>query len=240
LQTLIRASGYSNGQLNCYDLGPNSLIDVTSSGGTSLLCNGTAIPADYLFNTEWGDHFPSLFSQFQYQYVKAFCGNVNGFLVFNDAEKYLEITPDSSDPVSEVQTVTISGTVASGNYYFAYKGQYSDSLAYNANTTTMNAALNGLPFFATNSLSCVCSAAATSSFTITISGVNTDRLDGELIKPVSNNLQTSVPAQVTNSTARTTISRRGFTTGTFTATNYLWEYRSIMQNGNQLDIVSDN
>ncbi len=90
----------------------------------------------------------------------------------------------------------------------------------------MNAALNSVDgWFARNNLSCSCSAAATASFTITISPVsnsngNFEKLDGSLVRVISNNAQTNAPAQVTYSSARTTIGRRGFTTGSYSISVY--------------------
>jgi hypothetical protein len=214
----VRASGSqassaatSSFLTNNIDLGPNALIDLRLTSGGGLICNGTPVPADTLLYSQWIKHFASDLPHHQFIYFVPFCrnaqraieGQLNNFLKFDDSEKALYITPDSSAPVSEVQTITISGTAASGSYQFQYKDWVSDTLAYNANTTAMNAALNAVDGrFARNNLSCACSAAATASFTVTISPVsnsngNVEKLDGSLVRVISNNAQICAPAQVT-------------------------------------------
>lgn len=248
LQVLIRAANHSNannGNLLCYDLGPNGQVDVVDGTQASLLCNGSPITPDWFREVEWPRHFDSQFGNFTNQIFVPFCkkatnafaGQVNGFLQFDDSEKYLTLVPDSNAPTNEVQTVTLSGTAASGEYCFSFKGDTTGQLAYNASTTTMNAALNALPFFYNNGLTCSCSAAATASFTITISGFNLGLLDGSLIQVIANSLATSAPAAITTSTARTTPAVRGFTTGSYYVTVYGWMYRSVVQNGDVLQLA---
>ena len=154
-------------------------------------------------------------------------GQICNYLQFNNSINYLNITPDSNAPASEVHTITTNGTSDSGMYQFDFKGWVSDTIAYNATTAQTNAALNASDsWFARNNLSCACSAQATGSFTITISAVansngNIERLDGDLIRVIPNDMYTG-SALVTFVSTRTTIGRRGFTTGTYSITAYAW------------------
>lgn len=235
------ASAATNGFLtNNIDLGPGATLDIVTASNMALIGNGTPVAADHFLYQEWIKHFESVLPKHQFIYTIPFCqkmekaleGQVNGFLQFNDQEKYLYICPDANAPVSEVQTVTASGTSASGQYQFNFKDWTSANLAYNANTTAMNTALNATDgWFYKNGLSCACSAAATASFTVTISVIsnsngNLDKLDGSLIQVINNNCQTSAPAAVGFTTVRTTVGRRGFTTGSYAVSIYCWAFNN--------------
>lgn len=236
----IRSSTYSATSgtiLNNYDLGPNSLIDLEETSGVSIYAGGQPVNGDHLLYNEFPHHFNSNFTSHQYIYYMPFCDNgslamkgvVNGWMDLVESVKNLAITPDSSANVAEVQTVTMSGTSASGSYFFSFKGFNSDPLAYNANTTSMNTAINAMKIFADNGLTCACSAAATSSFTITISGERIHLLDGDTVKLVPIVLETSAPAVVTATSSRTTVGRRGWTTGSYKITVYAYCYSSVIQ-----------
>lgn len=247
IRSVVSTSAPTSNQLvNCYDLGPNATLDITNASGKSLLCNGNPVTGDYFTFNEFNRHFPSMFNMYNRTYWipfcesmgKAFAGMNTGYLEFkNGATNYLNIIPNSAVQTGEVHTITLSGTVASGQYCFSYRGAVTDQLAYNANTTSMNSALNALPFFINSGLSCACSAAATASFTVTITGQNLHLLDGEIVKVIPNNMATSAPAMVTATSARTTIGVRGFTTGSYSITIYAWMYASMVQNGKVLQLA---
>jgi hypothetical protein len=239
----VRASGSqassaatSSFLTNNVDLGPNALIDLRLTSGGGLIGNGTPVPADTFLYSQWIKHFPSDLPRHQFIYFIPFCrnaqraieGQLNNYLKFDDSEKALYITPDNSAPVSETHTITASGTSASGSYQLAFRDWVSDTLAYNASTATIASALNAADgWFARNNLTCSASATLATSSVITIapttnSNGNLEKLDGSLIRVVSNNMQTSAPAQVTFASSRSAVGRRGFTTGSYSISVYGW------------------
>lgn len=242
LTVYVRASPYTASTLNTtYDLGMNAYIDISNKSGTSLLCNDNQVRADWFLQEEPLLHFNSGYPNFAYVYFIPFCnsasdalrGRMRGYLDLN-SEKMLEITPDAS-ATDEKHSITLSGTPASGSYYFSYKGDITDELTYNTSTANMAVALNALPFFKQYGLTCSASATMVGTSTvITISGNHVDKLDGSVIKVINNTLITSAPANITVSSARQTVGRRGFTTGTYRVSTYAWVYRSVAQCGDRI------
>ena len=234
-------SATSKGIVNYVYLGSDSQIDLVSHTQKSLLCNGAPISGDLFLFDLARKYSPSDFTAWRSCYIIPFCdnpvnalmtGSISGFVEFDKTRKYLNITPGAA-AVSEVQTLDVSATPTSGNYNLCFKGEITDSLAFNANAASIKAALENLEWFKRNNVTVTASAAlSTGDITLTFTDPN-GALDGELVKCLPIALENST-IPVTVSTARSTVGRRGFTTGTYYITVYAWVYRSVLQNGNAL------
>jgi hypothetical protein len=62
-----------------------------------------------------------------------------------NGQEYLKITPGPAG-TSEVQTITLTNLANDGGHYqLAFRGDITDSLAYNPNAAAIKAALEALP-----------------------------------------------------------------------------------------------
>jgi hypothetical protein len=217
----VRASGYSNtnnGTLNLIDLGDGN-VDINKASGQSLMANGNPFYLSQLqiqyaksFESRYGEFFNGIFIPFSSQFVQSMNGNYRGGLNLTSDEKQIWITPAAAC-VQEIHTITNSGTPASGGYSFSFMGDTSDCLLYSSSTANMATALNAMPIFLNNGITCAASATmAGSSLTITFTKADGryDWFKGNLLKVIPNNLLTSGSALVTVSTTRSQLGRRGF------------------------------
>lgn len=119
--------------------------------------------------------------------------SLGGCMVFDGSSASIEITPEAGTAC--VQTINVRATAASGNYHFVYKGQYSDSLAYNADVAAMKAAFENIPKAKADGLIVTFNEilSADGSFTATFDVANGDV---PLVEVVSNNLATSAPLPI--------------------------------------------
>lgn len=72
-------------------------------------------------------------------------------------------------PVSEVQTVTVTGTPAGGTFRLAYKGQATGTIAFNAAASAVQTALNALSALSSAGNSVAVTGSAGGPYTVTFS-----------------------------------------------------------------------
>ena len=248
----IRATGASNVG-NAYwkylglgdDSNPGGTIDLVDSGNKSILGSGAAIPSGWLrrelfaqhIETDYGKQVALYMIPFSNNVLGAMQGEVNGYFHFKNGEKMqLAITPGAA-AVNEQQTITLSAAPTSGFYRLAWKGRYTDQLAFNASAASMGAALSAVDSVVRDGLTFSFSAALSAGTTsvATITSGNLGLLRGEQVQVTDNNLL-NTGVGVSAITSITTAGNGGFTTGTYDITAYFYIYKTARQMGGLLSV----
>lgn len=102
--------------------------------------------------------------------------------------------------VAEVQAITPGGTVSGGTWIIVYDGEYTSSLAHNANAATVQAALEALPSIGTGGITVSGGPLTSGAFTLTFAGALAGQAQ-PLLSVVSSLTGTSPTATVARSTA---------------------------------------
>lgn len=208
-------------------LGKGALLDVIDSTGTSIM--GSRQRVEVMDSVLVQDFLPSHLTQAANVYVitwakdvkAALMGVMDGYRDWNEATDQLSITPSSTAATVEVQTVTPTGTAASGYYRLSFLGEVTDPLAFNTTAANMQVAFDALESVRTypGGLYVTISGPATAAFTITFSRAATFALPSArtfpMVQLISESLETVVPAAVSATTTRTTVGNDGWTNGSY-------------------------
>jgi len=247
----IRADSYgatSQGLIKYKDLGPTATVDLEDSTGTSILGSGTAIDLAYLKSHHWQKHFNNRFNNRNF-YILPLCANFRralmgdksgGYFPFDGSKYRLAITP-SAPETDCVQTVNLNNAANDGGYYkLSFRGETTDSLAFNANAAAIKAALEALPSFQDwdgQPLTVTADGAATTDFNLTFDSQSSRPPNRDLVQLVVETLNDGGIATAPDfaSTSVTTYGRSGWTTGTNTIDVYCpifrskWERNGVMK-----------
>ena len=251
-------SATSNAYLNTLALGPRGSVDVLTPTGMSVLSNGTA-PRIHLLQEEQTDSFANkAFTDNRRWYLISFCNNAkqslagmeNGYLRLDGSKYTLAVTPDVAK-IDTVQTITLASAAVNtqGAYLLSFRGNTTNSLAFNASAATIQTALNNLPEFKsysggplTATVSAAFSASAAPSITLNAKGASPPNLDGDLITFNNINSATSTTAASVDS-ATTTVSTNGvagWTTGSsYIVDIYGYKQRWMTECEGNIQLVDD-
>lgn len=246
----IMASGATNANNGLHDYispGDGALIDFKDPTGQSIYGQGTSISYNFLKSFVWADHVLNNYATkknlipilFCHDLKRTYGGEIDGHIELRSLRNYISITPSAAG-TSCVQTLTLSGTSASGTYQLMFKGYLTDSLAYNANVATIKAALEALPPFQQwpgRPLTVTVSAAISAGTSVTFTFDSTAGNVSDLVILVPGSLATSAPAAVSGSTALTTSGVPGFTTGTYDIFVVGYRFRQFSQAFGELFIT---
>jgi hypothetical protein len=138
--------------------------------------------------------------------------------------------PPASTP--EVQTVTISGIPAAGNFRIRFRGEETVDLPYNASLATIKAAVEGFSFFALHGITATVTTSTAGGLTLlafTFADAE-NALAGDLL-----DFKAGDAYALTATTARTQAGIAGLpASGDYEVTVYSYVYRQAVFNGNQL------
>jgi len=146
------ATNSSNG-LFMYEYVPESTqVDVTDQAGNSLYGQGSTVNVGQLQDYDVGNQIRNTFFRNKGLVIIPFCkelrgamrGQVNGAMRFDGSRNYLSITQPANG-TALVFTVTNAGTNNQGTYKLQFGNYRTAPLAYNANASTIQTALNALP-----------------------------------------------------------------------------------------------
>lgn len=132
-------------------------------------------------------------------------------------------------PTQEVQTITCSGTPASGNFRFAFRGQLSDVVDYNSSASALKTALEAIPWLRSRNITVTFSAALGNGVTMTFSHPETNGLEGYKVEIVDSCVQTSAPAAVKTTTAITTPGTSGIASGNYVVDVWAFNWHYVTQ-----------
>jgi hypothetical protein len=199
-------------------------IDLSTSGGVSILGNGAPVPSRLIRQHQSVDQFDNDFFSKKPVYIvnysdsirEALRGKINGGYNFDGqrADEIRLVLPPA--PVQEVQTVTFSTTPAAGSFYsFVFKGNKSAQLPIEATPAQMKAVIEAMPELKAHYVTAICSAAASAgaSFSITFEDPE-GILEGDLLTVESSG------AVASNATARTVAAVPGLVSGDYDVTVY--------------------
>jgi len=191
-------------------------------------------------------------------YLISFCNNAkqslagmeNGYLRLDGSKYTLAVTPDVAK-IDTVQTITLASAAVNtqGAYLLSFRGNTTNSLAFNASAATIQTALNNLPEFKsysggplTATVSAAFSASAAPSITLNAKGASPPNLDGDLITFNNINSATSTTAASVDS-ATTTVSTNGvagWTTGSsYIVDIYGYKQRWMTECEGNIQLVDD-
>ena len=216
---LFRATGASNvGNTNWryLNIGNSSTVDLHDPANQSLYGVGSAVPAPYLrtnsidsMDSDWVVTTPAYYLSYADNFSQALHGNINGARWFDGRDDQIAVTLGPAG-VNEVQTITPSGAIASGNYRLLYKQQLSAELAYNATPSQMSAAFAAIKSAAARFVTCTFSQAlsAGGAVTATFTHPQNNGLGGDLLEIVGNGIPSCA-------TVRTTPGTAGLATGSY-------------------------
>ena len=235
--------GNSNASLQVLqnvDIGDNSTVQVCTPSGQDILFNGSPAKVqatrwfvqDEFVNPDFANDRNWNMLSFSNNVNASILGRIDGFVQF-DGSKYQFNINTAAAGTAEVQTVTLSQAATAGdNYSICFRGQCSAQLAYNASTSAMATAFNGLlsainhpngPLQATFSAT----AAAGTSLTVTITGANGNivAVDDLVTLQVDSNTAGNT---MTTSTSITQFAVPGFpTTGTYQLILYAFVFANV-------------
>jgi hypothetical protein len=134
-------------------------MDILSPSNQSILGAGTALGLSYIMNEVVPSHHQSnTCSTLKNNYIvpfadsipSAYGGQVRGVFEFQQTNTSLALTPATSAPVQEVQTIsTVDGLVATaGGYRFSFGSEFSAALPFNATPAQMQSAIVAMKSFA--------------------------------------------------------------------------------------------
>ncbi len=250
----FRASGNpvsnaSNAGMSYVSLGPAATYDLLTPSNASLLGQGTAVQ-QYILRDLIASQVPNAeFVNNRNLFIIPFCRNVyqtwtkgiaDGFIEFKSGEKNSLVCVPDAAAVASTQTITLSGTAASGSFMLSYAGQNTDAMAYNADETTALAAkLSALPIAKDRGLTFACDAKVSAGTSVVVSitstnlNNNVDRYN-DLVSLIPIGLATSGSAIVSASTALTTHAKPGFKSSqSLGAVIYFYKFKRLAcQNGN--------
>lgn len=245
----IRADSYaatSNGLIKFVDLGDEATYDLLDASGRSL--TGKATRLSLLKNQVYAHHFDSeKFQSNRNIYIIPFCTSIKrafggslqgGFRTFDGSKIKLQITPSAAGTAC-VQTINMNNPANDGGYYkLVFRGEMTNSLAYNADAAAIKAALEGLSTFKEypgSPLTVTASGALTTDITLTFpSTLAPPQGAKDLVQVVSESLNDGTVADY-NSTTCTTFGKAGFSTGsTYTVDIYGWKFRDLFYAGGQI------
>jgi hypothetical protein len=249
----IRADNYTNssgGTLKFLSLGSNNTateatVNLGDPTGRKLLDNGTGdIDYEFLKNQIWNEHFSSDFNSRNLHLIPfcasvkdAFKGIKNGYIAFTPDKWTLRLRPSTAG-TAPVQTLSCTNSANdAGSYKLAYRGDLSDSLAFNATAATMKTAFEALPAAQNHPggpLTITFSGALTATRTATFpSNLPPPR---DLVYAITESLiQSTTPERTT--TSQTTLGIEGFTTGsTYTIDAYIPYFNSYWSKGGRVKV----
>lgn len=188
--------------LNTYSsLGPNAIVDFRSNGLLSIFDQTKSLTQNQLRtinqrilgNSDLLSKVPFYILPFSKHIQSALksASWAGGCMKFDGTNADIRIIPYSGTAC--VQVLNVGGTPASGSYYFVYKGQYSELVAYNATAAVMKAAFENIPQAKADGLVVTFNEAlsADGSITATFDVANGDV---DLVEIVPYSLATSAPA----------------------------------------------
>ncbi len=238
----VRADGYaatSNGLTKFVDLGDEATYDLLDASGRSLL--GKASRLSLLKNQMYAHHFDSdRFHSHRNMYVIPFCTDIKkayqgslagGYMNFDGSKIKLAITPSAAG-VSVVQTINCNNPANDGGYYkLAFRGDVTNSLAFDALPAAIKAAFEALPSaknYPGSPLTVTASAELKTDATLTFaSTVEPPQEAKDLVQVVCESINDGGAAEFT-STSVTTYGKKGFTTGSaYTVDIFMWKYREL-------------
>lgn len=238
--------------LKTYDLGDSATVDIVSSTGKSMLCDGTPIRCDYLVNQLFAHHFDNVnFMRRRKWYVIPFCNSLKsayhgvmsgGFLEFPAGHQYnLRITPSAAG-VAGIHTLTCTNPANDGgSYRLEFRNAQTDSLAYNANAAAIKAAFEALPTaLAADGIPLTVTASGALTTTATLTFAASAEPLNELDDIVRVNAQGLKDDTVTENIDEsiTTYGTKGWVTGSsYTIDIYMLKFMSLWSNG--FDVKSD-
>lgn len=245
----IRDSGYSatnSTNIKFHSLGDDSTINFKSHD-KEILSLGQNMPVDYLVNQVWHSQCSSDFNG-RNMYLIPFCrnamaslkGHKNGYFRFDGSKQnVLHITPGPAGTAC-VQRVTVNAAMSAGSYKLSFRGELTDSLAYDATTAAIKAALEALNSFQnydgkplTVTVGSTLAATTTTDFTFDASAVPPNN---DLIQVV---LDSTAAGATESSTALQTTGKQGWTTGSYDVRVYAGVYHTVTRKGGEYKISMD-
>jgi hypothetical protein len=239
----IKATGASNtnaSNMNLYNLGQNSYIDVITADNQSIFGNGVSVPVAWLQNEVSNHHFNTdVFSVAKNYYIIPFTnsirgsyqGRIDGCMRFDGSKYQLAIQPNLQ--VAEVQTLTFSGTSTAGNCSFWFRGEVSQSVSFNASVGTIKSVLENMKTLRAMNATVTASGTISSGASITLTITANESFNGDLILVTNNSLLAGSTA-VSCVTSETTADITGIASGTFDCYVYAFLFKEANLSKGQL------
>lgn len=238
----IRANSYaasSNGLIKFLDLGSEATWDILDTSNKSIHGKATRLSLQRNHLNSHHIHAEKFLSNrnlylipFVNDIKLAFHGVLDGNFRFNKTKLSLAITPSAAG-TSCVQTINCNNPANDGGYYkLMFRGEMTNSLAYNADAAAIKAALEGLQTFKDypgGPLTVTASGALTTDITLTFPAtVDPPQEAKDLVQVVNESLNDGGVAEYTSSSV-TTAGKKGWTTGSsYTIDIYGWKFRDLV------------
>lgn len=221
-------SNSNYGIINFNSLGDiTSSVDIVDSANQPLLGGGRAIDTELLRNVTWHKHFPGRMAEKVPIYLITFSedcslcnkGVMNGYLEIKNNNYRIAFTPDAA-PTQYVQNISCTNAANDdGSYTLKFKEDISQSLAYNANASSIKSNLEAIPSIIDTygNPTVTASGALTSSATLTWSN---NAFIGEVNKNprtyvIPNNLSDGGVEEIFTSFGPSTYNSSGFVATTY-------------------------
>lgn len=245
----IRADSYaatSNGLIKFVDLGDEATIDFLDASSRSL-SNGRAARLSYYKNHAFAHHFDSERFQsnrnlycipFSHNIKAAYQGSLmGGFKTFDGSKIKLQITPSAAGTAT-VHTINVAGSANVGYYKLVFRGESTNSIAYNANAAAIKAALESLRSFKDYSgspLTVTAGGPATADITLTFDSTLEPPNDvRDLVQMVAESIALTSTADFSDSSV-STYGKKGFTTGsTYSLDIFMWKFKDLFSQDGQI------
>jgi hypothetical protein len=169
---------------------------------------------------------------------KAFAGMLDGgFMNFDGTKIKLSIVPSAAGTAA-VQTVNLAGGANAGYYKLAFRGETTNSLAYNTSAANVKAALEALRTFKDypgSPLTVTASGTAAADFTLTFdSTVEPPQDQKDLVQLIAETINATGTGDFSD-TSVTTYGKKGWTTGSaYTIDIYGYKFRDLFLRDGQI------